>query len=209
MLDRLFGNGRDGVTMSINDDVLSVIDNIKLKLTAGFDDKKIDAYLARAGLEGAKYLEPFIEDAAPIDTGRLSNSIRAKIGRYKKPSAIVGIYRGKSRQDHSGAYYGRPVVSGTGDQWSYPGAKSMRGLLRKELKPILGGGRGGVARATELLRDRGFYDTYLHEPLPSRPFVEETAERHLDEVKEVVSDTLDRILQDEVFRDTIKIGKGR
>lgn len=203
------GGGNTGVTININDDVLSVIDKIKLKLEAGFEQNKMDAYLQRAELEGAKYLEPLIEDAAPVDTGRLSNSIRAKAGKYKKPSAIVGIYRGKSRQDHNGAYYGRPVVSGTGNQWTYPGFKSMRGILRKELKPILGGGRGGVARATELLKTHGFYDTYYHEALPSRPFVEETAERNLDGVKKVVADTIDRILQDEVFRDTIKIRKGR
>jgi hypothetical protein len=208
VLENLFGPDRSGVTININEDVLGVIDKMKLRLEAGFDQRKFDGYLQRAELEGAKYLEPFIEEAAPVLTGRLRDAVRYKAGKYKKPSAIVGINRGKGRSDMRGAYYARPVVSGTGDQWTYAGLKSQRGELRKRLKPILGGGRGGVQKATALLQEYGYYSTYTRTPLEARPFVEETAQEHLEDVKRVVSDTIDRILQDEVFRDSIKIRKG-
>lgn len=204
VLGNLFGNSKAGITMSINDDVIGVLDKIALKLEAGFDERKFNAYLGRAALEGARYLEPKIEAEAPVDTGRLRNSVRSKMGRYKKPSAIAGINLGKGRKDMRGAYYGRAVVSGTGDQWSYPGLKATRGAIRAALKEA---GTSNRQYATNLLRQHGYYETYTHKPLPARPFVEETGARERDNIKRVVSDTIDKILQDEVFRDTIKIKK--
>jgi len=212
----LFGNSKKSVSLSIENDVLGTIDRLRLQLAAGFDDQAVEQFIGQAALEGAMYLEPFMEAAAPVGSaadgdphpGRLANSIVSRVGKYKKPSAIVGIYPGRNRRDMSGAYYGRAVVSGTGTTWSRRGAIQERADLRRKWKAQdkAQGISYGVARKQRAavynrrLEALGLLQTYERTALPSRPFVRETAKEYRSEVADVVRGTLTALINDEAAR---------
>jgi hypothetical protein len=169
-----------------------------------------------AALAGANFLVPIMADAAPVGNsadgdphpGRLRGAVRAKVGRYKKPSAIAGIYKGKTREDETGAYYARPVTAGSGDRASYPGTKRARGLIRDYVrKNVMPLNRQGVRYANALSEERNLFSKYHRSPTDAQPFVYETGEAYRDRVKDVVQQTIERIIEDEAFRGTIKIGK--
>lgn len=216
MVFSLFGNNKKSVSLSIEDDVLGTIDRLRLQLAAGFDEQAVQQFIGQAALEGAMYLEPFMEAAAPVGSaadndphpGRLRDSIVSRVGKYNKPSAIVGIYPGRNRKDESGAYYGRAVVSGTGTTWSRRGAIAARADLRARWKAQdkRMGISYGVAKKqraavyNQRLEALGLLQTYERTALPSRPFVRETAKDRRSDVADVVKGTLTALINDEAAR---------
>jgi hypothetical protein len=215
----LFGSNK-AISLSINDDVLNAIDRIRLSMAAGFDDKVMDQLLNYAELEGAMYLEPYMKAAAPVGKsqegdphpGRLANSIVSRVGKYNRPSAIVGIYPGRNRDDETGAYYGRAVVSGTGTQWSKKGAVQARAALRARWKAQdkrlgMTFNNATKKRQAAVYRSRlealGLLDTYEHKALPSRPFIRNAAKDHRREVIDVVKGTLIDLINDKAARSIV------
>jgi hypothetical protein len=212
----LFGSKNKSISLSIEDDVLGTIDRLRLQLAAGFDEQAMQQFIGYAALEGAMYLEPFMEAAAPVGSsaendphpGRLRDSIMSRVGKFKKPSAIVGIYPGKSRRDESGAYYGRAVVSGTGTTWSKRGHIQARADLRARWKAQdkrLGISYGVAKKQraavyNKRLESLGLLQTYERTALPSRPFVRETAKDHRNDVADVVKGTLSALINDKAAR---------
>lgn len=212
----LFGNSRAGITLEVGGNAIGVINKLRLGLEAGFNEKAMDKYMQVAVLDGAKFLTPLMAEAAPVGNasegdphpGRLRGSVRWYKGRYKKPSAIAGIYPGKTRDDETGAYYGRAVVAGVGNEASYPGTKAARGLIREYVRkngmPL---NRQGVRYANQLSQERNLFAKYRRTPMEARPFVNETGEQYRDQVKDVVQKSIERIIEDDSFRGTIKIGR--
>jgi len=213
----LFGGKNKSISLSIEDDVLGTIDRLRLQLAAGFDEQSMQQFIGYAALEGAMYLEPFMEAAAPVGSaaegdphpGRLRDSIVSRVGKYKKPSAIVGIYPGRNRKDESGAYYGRAVVSGTGTTWSRRGAISARADLRARWKAQdkrMGMTFNNITKKrrakvyNQRLEALGLLQTYERTALPSRPFVRETAKDRRSDVADVVKGTLTALINDEAAR---------
>lgn len=213
----LFGNKKAKIALSIEDDVLGTIDRLRLQLEVGFNEQAMNQFIGYAALEGAKYLEPIMEDAAPIGSeaegdphpGRLRNAVVARVGRFNKPSAIVGIYPGKTRDDETGAYYGRVVIAGTGTKWSRRGAVQARAELRSRWKKQ--DKRMGMtfnnatkrARAkvySERLERLGLLETYERTALPARPFVRETARDHRSDVADVVRGTITELINNAALR---------
>lgn len=219
MVFSLFGKKNKSISLSIEDDVLGTIDRLRLQLAAGFDEQAMQQFIGYAALEGAKYLEPYMEAAAPVGSsadgdphpGRLRDSIVSRMGKYKKPSAIVGIFPGRNRKDESGAYYGRAVVSGTGTEWSRKGAIQARAMLRSRWKAQdkrLGISYGVARKQRAAVYNRrleglGLLQTYTRSPLPSRPFVREVSKDHRTEVADVVKGTLSELINNKALQATV------
>lgn len=66
-----------------------------------------------AVLNAAKTMVKPMKAAAPVRTGRLKNSVKARRGRYSTPSGVVGPTAGRSRGARGGAWYRWFVTSGT------------------------------------------------------------------------------------------------
>jgi hypothetical protein len=215
----LFDSKNKSISLSIEDDVLGTIDRLRLQLAAGFEEQAMQQFIGYAALEGAKFLEPHMEAAAPVGSaaegdphpGRLRDSIVSRMGKYKKPSAIVGIFPGRNRKDMTGAYYGRAVVSGTGTEWSRKGAISARAQLRSRWKAQDKrlGISYGVARKQRAaiynrrLEELGLLQTYTRSALPSRPFVREVSKDFRSEVADVVKGTLTELINNKALQATV------
>ena len=219
MVFSLFDSKNKSISLSIEDDVLGTIDRLRLQLAAGFEEQAMQQFIGYAALEGAKFLEPHMEAAAPVGSaaegdphpGRLRDSIVSRMGKYKKPSAIVGIFPGRNRKDMTGAYYGRAVVSGTGTEWSRKGAISARAQLRSRWKAQDKrlGISYGVARKQRAaiynrrLEELGLLQTYTRSALPSRPFVREVSKDFRSEVADVVKGTLTELINNKALQATV------
>jgi len=216
----LFGSKNKAISLSIEDDVLGVIDRLRLQLAAGFEEQAMQQFIGYAALEGAKFLEPHMEAAAPVGSaaegdphpGRLRDSIVSRMGKYKKPSAIVGIFPGRNRKDMTGAYYGRAVVSGTGTEWSRKGAISARAQLRARWKAQdkrMGMTFNNITKRrraavyNQRLEELGLLQTYTRSALPSRPFVREVSKDFRSEVADVVRGALTELINNKALQATV------
>lgn len=81
--------------------------------------------------KSAKKVEAASKAAVPVDTGKLRNLIKAKKRRGTKnfTKSTVGVPRGESRKDQSGAFYAGFVEFGTSKQ-------SPRSFLRAPLEQL-------------------------------------------------------------------------
>lgn len=154
-------------------------DSMALALKAGFNERALRSWYNRATLDAARVLVKPMRAAAPVGNDgapEARKAIKARRAKQRGGGALVGIKRGRG-----GVWYAPFVV--------------------KEVRPH-------VIRAGKSFSFLAFGNVYAkvvnHPGKRANPFVNETAEREQEKVKEAFTKTVARLMTDKAFRKHVR-----
>jgi hypothetical protein len=104
---------RSDANLIVSIDLGSSFREMELGFLQGANPQAFKRLQSMAVLNAAKTMVGPMKAAAPVRTGRLKNSVKARRGRYSTPSGVVGPTAGRSRGARGGAWYRWFVTSGT------------------------------------------------------------------------------------------------